>query len=198
MLRYGYIRKPTKRQTFRLAYSLALLIVISVLSLPAVRDKLGLALQQNQPGLYQVTQFVDGDTIEIDMNGHTEKVRLIGVDTPETHDPRKPVQCYGPEASDFTKNTIGQSQIRLEADPLNTDRDRYDRLLRYVYLPDGRLLNQLLIEQGYGFYYPYFPFSNKQAFSDAQLKAQTQKIGLWANCWPIANEDGGYSSNPLN
>jgi len=100
-------------------------------------DKASKNLQKNDPGLYTVTRFVDGDTIAVDMNGKTEKVRFIGVDTPETHKPNTPVQCYGPAASAFTKNFIGKNKVRLDSDPLSTNRDRYDRLLRYVYLPDG-------------------------------------------------------------
>src|SRR6266567_2681442 len=89
-----------------------------------------------QPGLYHVTNFVVGDTIKVDMNGKKETLRFIGVDTPETHDPRKAVQCYGVAAAGFTKQFIGNSPVRLEADPLSTNLDRYGRLLRYVYLPD--------------------------------------------------------------
>jgi endonuclease YncB( thermonuclease family) len=76
--------------------------------------------QQNQPGLYAVTRFVDGDTITVDMNGTPETIRMIGVDTPETHDPDVPVQCYGPAASAYTKNLIGEQRVRLEADPTKT------------------------------------------------------------------------------
>lgn len=132
------------------------------------------------------------------MNGHTETIRFIGVDTPETHDPRKPVQCYGQQAAAYTQTLIGSKAVRLAADPLDTDRDRYNRLLRYVYLPDGTLVNQAIIEQGYGFYYPYFPFTKKTEFAAAQTKAQSNKDGLWSACQPIANDDGGYTSNPAN
>lgn len=191
------IKIPTRRQAIKLAVNLVILLLVVWLTSPVVRDQLSGAFIQNQPGLYTVTEFVDGDTLVVDMNGHSEKIRFIGVDTPETHDPRKPVQCYGPEASEFTKGVVGQNRLRLEADPLNTDRDRYDRLLRYVYLPDGRLLNQILIEQGYGFYYPYFPFSKQLDFAEAQTSAQNSRLGLWSNCQPIRNQDGGYNSNPL-
>ncbi len=123
-------------------------------------------IAHNQPGLYAVSQFVDGDTIAVDMNGHSEKVRFIGVDTPETHKPNTPVQCYGPAAAAFTKATIGNGRVRLVSDSLSTDRDRYGRLLRYVYLPDGTNLDELLIRSGYGFYYPYFPFSKSARFDE--------------------------------
>jgi endonuclease YncB( thermonuclease family) len=152
----------------------------------------------NQPGQYPVVHYTDGDTITVSMNGHDETIRFIGVDTPETHDPRKPVQCYGPAAAAFTKNTISAqgSQVRLAADDLSTNRDRYGRLLRYVYLPDGTLFNQMLIAKGYAFYYPYFPFTRSDDFAAAEKQAQDGFKGLWGNCHPIATDSGGYTSNP--
>ena len=154
-------------------------------------------MEQNQPGLYTVTGFSDGDTISVDMNGKKEKVRFIGVDTPETHKPNAPVQCYGPAASAFTKNVIGAKKVRLEADPLSTNRDRYDRLLRYVYLPDGTLVNERLIRDGYGFYYPYFPFKKSGQFEIAQNKARAENKGVWGNCTPKQTDKGGWLSNDL-
>ncbi len=149
----------------------------------------------NQPGLYAVAHFVDGDTIAVTMNGHVEKVRFIGVDTPETHKPNTPVQCYGPAAAAFTQATIGQNQVRLVSDSLSTDRDRYDRLLRYVYLPDGTLVNEKLIQNGYGFYYPYFPFTKSEQFASDEAAAMATHKGLWGNCHPTATSGGGYISN---
>lgn len=151
-----------------------------------------------QPGFYHVAFAVDGDTIVVDTPGGQETVRFIGVDTPETHDPRKPVQCYGPEAAAFTKAEVQGKQVKLVADPLDTDRDRYDRLLRYVYLPDGTLLNLKLIQTGRGFYYPYFPFSKKVDFALAEKGAQLKSVGLWANCRPTPTNSGGYTSNPIS
>ncbi len=150
---------------------------------------------QNQPGLYRVVRFDDGDTIAVDMNGVQEKVRFIGVDTPETHDPRKGVQCYGTTAAKFTRQFIGTNSVRLEADPLNTNRDRYGRLLRYVYLPDGRLVNAELIKQGYGFAYLSFPFTKSDEFKDYQTQARQANKGLWVSCQPTENQYGGYTSN---
>lgn len=150
------------------------------------------------PGYYRVTEFVDGDTIGIDMNGHPEKVRFIGVDTPETHDPRKQVQCFGVAAAAFTKKTIGANSVRLEADPTNTDRDRYNRLLRYVYTPDNTLVNAEIIKQGYGFAYIGFPFTKMEEFKSYQKQAQAQKLGLWGSCTPTENKSGGFTSNNAN
>lgn len=149
-----------------------------------------------QAGYYNVSKFDDGDTIVVDMNGVDEKVRFIGVDTPETHDPRKPVQCFGKVAAEFTKNLIGNNQVRLEADPTNTNRDRYNRLLRYVYLPDGTLVNLEIIIQGYGFAYLSFPVQKADEFRLAQKNARENEKGLWSACDPEKNEYGGFSSPP--
>lgn len=151
--------------------------------------------EQNQPGLYKVVSFADGDTISVDMNGTTEKVRLIGVDTPETHDPRKAVQCFGQAAAAFTRQTIGANRVRLESDPQNTNRDRYDRLLRYVYLPDGTLVNAEIIKQGFGFAYVYFPFSKLEGFKNYQKDAEKAKTGLWGECTPTTDTKGQSRSN---
>lgn len=150
---------------------------------------------KTQPGLYSIDHFVDGDTLAVSMNGTVEKVRMIGVDTPETHKPNSPVQCYGPAAAAYTKQTLDGKQIRLEADPENTNRDRYGRLLRYVYLPDGSLLQYKLLQEGYAFAYVQFPFSKKADFVAAQQQAQDQKKGLWANCQPFQEANGRWQTN---
>ncbi len=151
--------------------------------------------QVNQPGLYSVTEFVDGDTIKVNMNGSTETVRFIGVDTPETHDPRKAVQCFGTTAANFTKNFIGSNSVRLAADPTNTNRDRYNRLLRYVYLPNGALVNAEIIKQGYGFAYTAFPFEKLEEFRSYETQARAHNLGLWGSCQPFINQFGGQQSN---
>lgn len=150
-----------------------------------------------QPGLYSVRQFVDGDTIVVDMNGSPETIRFIGVDTPETHKPNTPVQCYGMEAAAYTKSLIGDSRVRLQADSLDTNRDRYGRLLRYIYLPDGTLVDEVLVQRGYGFAYLSFPFEKAAQFAADQASAQRAKVGLWGACHPTANQYGGYTSNVL-
>jgi micrococcal nuclease len=88
-------------------------------------------------------------------------------------------------------------RVRLQADPLDTNRDRYGRLLRYVYLPDGTLVEEQIIKQGYGFAYLSFPFTLKARFAAGQLAAQNAKLGLWGACQPTVNQYGGYTSNPL-
>lgn len=155
--------------------------------------------EQNEPGMYKVVHYDDGDTIAVDMNGHTETLRFIGVDTPETHDPRKPVQCFGPEAAAYTKRLISSAggKVRLASDSMSTNRDRYDRLLRYIYLPDGTLVQDKLVSGGYAFYYPYFPFTKAAQFEAEEKQAMASKRGLWAVCHPSPTDSGGYTSNAL-
>lgn len=155
---------------------------------------LGRDAQTAQPGTYSINHYVDGDTIAVNMNGQIETVRFIGIDTPETHKPNTPVQCYGPAAATHTKNVIADvgGRVRLVADPLSTNRDRYNRLLRYVYLPDGTNVNELNVKQGYAFYYPYFPFSKSTQFAADEKQAQAQHLGLWAHCTPTPSDGGGY------
>ena len=121
---------------------------------------------------------VDGDTLVVDLNGTREKVRLIGVDTPETVHPSKPVQHFGKEASAFTKWMAAGKKVRLEYD--GQKRDRYGRLLAYVYLQDGTFLNAEIIRQGYGFAYTRFPFKYMDQFRQHEKEAREASRGLWA------------------
>lgn len=157
-------------------------------------SRLNDVVNTTDPGLYAVSHYIDGDTIMVNMNGSEETIRFIGIDTPETHKPNTPVQCYGPAAAAHTQSVIKNSggKVRLQSDALSSNRDRYDRLLRYVYLPDGTNVNLLNVQQGYAFYYPYFPYTKSEQFQAAQKQAMTQKLGLWKNCHPTPSDDGGY------
>jgi micrococcal nuclease len=135
-----------------------------------------------QPGLWHVTQVIDGDTIEVRLDGRLERVRLLGIDTPETHDPRKPVQCFGEVAAAHAAKLLDGQNVRLEPDPLNSDRDKYRRLLRYVYLPDGTLVNAALIRDGYAFAYTVFPLTRLEEFRALEAEARTAGRGLWGGC----------------
>ena len=98
---------------------------------------------------YAVTNVVDGDTIKVNINGTVETLRLIGMDTPETVDPRKPVQCFGKEASNKAKELLSGTKVRLEKDPTQGELDKYGRTLAYIYREDGLFYNKHMIEQGY-------------------------------------------------
>lgn len=101
----------------------------------------------------KVKRVIDGDTLLL-ANG--ERVRLIGVDTPETKHPEKAVERFGEEAYLFTKKMVEGKEVRLEYDWQR--RDRHGHLLGYVYLPDGTFLNAEIIKQGFGFAYTKYPF----------------------------------------
>ncbi len=186
-----------KKKHKKLLLSILLGIIISILGYQ-INDKgvLEKIPAPVPPGMYRVISVEDGDTITIDMNGTEERVRFIGVDTPETQDPRKPVQCFGKTASLFTKQLIGSNNVRLELDPLSSNRDRYNRLLRYIYLPDNTLVQSEIIKQGYGFAYTSFPFTKSEEFRSLQTEAREQNRGLWNECNPETNQYGGFNSNP--
>ena|SRR3990170_1734191 len=128
---------------------------------------------------YLCTRVVDGDTIIVKMKGTEERVRLIGVDTPETVHPEKPVAFFGKEASAFTKRMAEGKRVRLEYDW--QERDKYGRLLAYVYLEDETFLNAEIIKRGYGFAYTRFPFKYLDKFRKYEREARENIRGLWGN-----------------
>ena len=126
------------------------------------------------PQEYLVERVVDGDTIIVSGLG---RIRLIGVDTPETVDPRRPVEFFGREASAFTKRMLDGKRVRLEYDWERTD--KYGRTLAYVHLPDGTLVNAEIIRQGYGHAYTRFPFKYLDEFRQYEREAREAGRGLW-------------------
>jgi micrococcal nuclease len=124
--------------------------------------------------VYKVKRVIDGDTILL---SNEERVRLIGVNTPETVHPYKPVEYFGEEASRFTKKMVEGKKVRLEFDW--QERDRFGRLLAYVYLLDGTFLNAEIIKQGYGFAYTKYPFKYLDEFREYEREARESKRGLW-------------------
>ena len=136
-----------------------------------------------------VLRVVDGDTLVVEFEGSEERIRLIGVDTPETVHPNKPVEHFGKEASAFTTRLADGKTVRLEKDRDTANRDRYGRLLRYVYLPDGRLLNAEIISQGYGFAYTRFPFTKMEEFRALERVARESGRGLWGDAAKEADSE---------
>ncbi|TMN21574.1 hypothetical protein FH966_01375 [Lentibacillus cibarius] len=138
-----------------------------------------------------VTRVVDGDTIKINLNGKQETVRLLLVDTPETKHPSKPVQPFGPEASDFAKRTLSGKSIQLEYD--GPKRDKYDRLLAYVWV-DGKMFNQMLLEKGLArLAYVYDPpYTHYQTYMKAQNRAKRAERGIWSRDGYVTDEGFYY------
>jgi micrococcal nuclease len=130
-----------------------------------------------------MVSVVDGDTIDVAIAGHRERVRLIGIDTPETKKPNTPIQCYGPEATKFTKSLLpADVPLHLERDVVA--RDDFGRMLAYVYLAgDGTFVNLAIIRQGYARVLTIRPNSaHADEFVDAARSAEARNIGLWAAC----------------
>jgi len=131
---------------------------------------------------FKVINVVDGDTIDIDItdyqNDHT-RIRLWGVDTPETKNTKTGIMYFGPQASEFTiQKTLGQNVILL-LDPTRPNRGKYKRLLAYVQLQDETILNELLISQGFAYMDLRFDFAYKNKYRQLQALAISQKRGLW-------------------
>lgn len=139
---------------------------------------------------YKVLKVVDGDTFSLDINGKAEIVRIIGADTPELKDPRKPVQCFAAEASAKASEWLEGRRVKIAKDPTQGERDKYDRLLLYLWRDDGFFYNQEIIKQGYAHEYTYnIPYKYQNDFKEAQKYASENKLGLWAdNACPVAIE----------
>jgi micrococcal nuclease len=138
-----------------------------------------------------VKRVVDGDTFELE-NG--ERVRLLGIDTPEKFTSNKMdsdakksgldveiIKQLGEAASHYADSLMKDRKIFLVSDPLNDDKDRYGRLLRYVYTEDGMLYNLKIILDGYAFAYTNFPVIMKDTFIRAEESARKNKRGLWSD-----------------
>ncbi len=139
-------------------------------------------------GTVPVARVVDGDTIDVTIWDETRRVRLLLVDTPEVH---RGKECYGPEASDYVSSLLPEgSAVRLERDVRDTD--AFGRLLRYVYLPDGRMLNELLLEEGYATLYDSGDDEqHEQRLREAEGRAREAGAGLWTACEPEDEGDDG-------
>ena len=129
-----------------------------------------------------VVRVVDGDTVDVAFDdGRTERLRLIGIDTPEVVDPRKPVQCFGREASAHAHELLDGQTVSLELDPSQGERDSYGRLLAYLWLPDGRNFGEVMLAEGYAHEYTYdLPYTYRDAFVAAQDTAMANQAGLWS------------------
>lgn len=191
MATYNRPRKMSDRRR-RLHYAwrkaLYLAATAAVVALLIAADRLGLLgakppsdFDKYHQRTFLVVNVVDGDTLDVDWPDgrwpHT-RIRLLGVDTPETVKPDTPPQHFGPEAGRFTRNACLGKQVRVELAPVR-NRDTYGRLLGYVVLPDERMLNRLLVARGYGYADPRFDHPHKREFLSLQRDARKKRIGLW-------------------
>jgi micrococcal nuclease len=154
-----------------------------------------------------VERVVDGDSLRVRFDGRDEPVRLIGVDAPELSHPDRPVEFLAVEATRLVRQLTAGGHVRLVADSMTGDRDDYGRLLRYVYLDDGRLLNAELIRAGHAYAFTRHPFEQEQRFLALEEQARRSGLGIWADgglaelvwvleqgrppfrIWPTSNRD---------
>lgn len=129
----------------------------------------------------EIVRVVDGDTARINLNGVQETVRLIGLNTPETVAPNRPVECFGAEASRRAHELLDGQFMYFETDDTQDTRDRYGRLLGYLWSEDGRLFNMQMIVEGYAYEYTYnVPYKYQSQFKAAQREAEAGERGLWS------------------
>ena len=135
---------------------------------------------------FVVVDVVDGDTIKIkDVDGSLEIIRLIGIDTPETVYPTKPVQCFGVEASNRLEALLKDQTVHLEKDTIGDSRDTYGRFLRYVYIrgysdDSKRDINAEMVEDGYAYAHTTYPFEKSEDYVVLETEARETGRGLWA------------------
>jgi len=132
-----------------------------------------------------VIKVVDGDTIAVSINGQNETIRIIGINTPETVDPRKTVECFGIEASNKAKKYFKDMKYKvwLEEDPTQGDRDKYQRLLRYVFTDNGQTdYGLMMISEGFAYEYTYnTTYKYQTEYKNARQDAENKRLGLWAD-----------------
>lgn len=182
-----------RRKTILTVCFVVFLLVVVWLDRSFIRDnfkpqpKTAEQIQQNDFVKYHnktfaVVKVVDGDTIDIDISeskyDHT-RIRLWGIDTPETKNDKTGVMYFGPQASEFTKGFALQKQVTVYLDIGNKTRGKYGRLLAYVQLPDGRFLNEVLLKEGFAYADSRFRHSFYNKYKNLEAIARKQKKGLW-------------------
>ena len=153
-------------------------LLIAVVLVPACDEP-----ARRGDGIATVTDVVDGDTIDVAIGGRDERVRLIGIDTPETKKPDSPIECFGPEASAFTSDLLpAGTEVRIERDVVG--RDDYGRLLGYVHrTSDGLFVNLAIVAEGFAQPLTIEPNSTfAGAFATAAGEAERADRGMWADC----------------
>jgi micrococcal nuclease len=138
--------------------------------------------EMDKKKMFKVTEVVDGDTIKVNVRGKIESVRLLAIDTPETKDPRKPVQCFGSEATKKMSSFVAGKFVKVVDDRSQGNRDKYSRLLRYIYLQDGTFVNSEMVKQGYAFSYKKYPTKFLEQFNKYEKEAREKNLGLWNAC----------------
>jgi micrococcal nuclease len=167
------------------------LIILALFTCNKLKDKNNGNRGKKNSDLVFVKKVVDGDTFEL---SDGQKVRLLGIDTPEKYESNKldrdaeqtkqdkeTIMKLGDIAYKYVKEFAESKKVRLERDPVNDDKDKYGRLLRYVYLEDGTCINAKIIADGYAQVYDKFPISKLDEFRKLQREARENRRGLWGD-----------------
>lgn len=185
--------KSLIKLTFKTVSTLAVLVLLAYFGWKYIIPKLD---QKNnkENKTYLVKKVFDGDTFEIEFGGKSEKVRMLGIDTPEkwasdkfdrdserTGKDKETIKKLGTLSSEFTTRLIGGKKVTLEPDAKGDDKDKYGRLLRYVYLEDGTFVNLKIVEEGYANAYRKFNVSKQSEFIEAERVAREKRKGLWGD-----------------
>lgn len=177
----------SKRKLYRLAILFIAGLVLT-LSMQAPAEEPAPADHESVPSVAVtttnsvITRTVDGDTVEAVLDsGEEVKIRLLGINTPESVDPRRPVECFGKEASRRMKELAEGKRARLEADIQADDIDKYGRLLRNIFLADGTDVNAAMVRDGYAYAYTDFPLNKnrKAELVSLEQEARSAERGLW-------------------
>lgn len=144
---------------------------------------LAMAANIDSSKLYKVMDVIDGDTFKVKIDGKEITVRMLGINTPEVLDPRKSVECFGPEASAETKLLLNNREVKLALNPGREKTDIYNRLLAYAYRDDGIFVNKILIEEGFAREYTVGkPYQYQSEFRNIEKEAKMAGKGLWSKC----------------
>lgn len=171
--------------SYRIARAfLALPVLLVLISCPSDESHVSNPDFANLPA-YKVNRVIDGDTVELLKDGKKTRVRLIGIDTPESVHPSNPVEAFGREASAFTKSLLSGREVWSIADPEGDTIDQYGRTLAHLYrVPDGLWINYEIVRQGYGHVYTRARFKYRELFRSAERNARQNRLGLWGGDRP--------------
>jgi micrococcal nuclease len=127
---------------------------------------------------YKVLSVIDGDTITIKQGNYKKTIRILGIDTPEKKGGYRKEECFGDEASEYTKHLLKNKKIRLVKSKVGNQEDKYKRLLRYVYI-DDKDIGEELIKNGYAESYKKFPHDKKNLYNEIEKESQKNEKGMW-------------------
>ena len=187
------MRLPRKHKLIFSLLTLCLVLIFTIVTGKNAEEFLDkITISPTQPAVQGITtgkseatvvRVVDGDTLNVMLHNREEKIRVIGINTPESVVPSRGVQCFGKEASSFAKKTLSGQTVLLETDPTQTNKDRYGRLLRSVWFNNGSTsFGKLMLSEGYAVEYTYeTPHLYQSEYRQAEQLARENKKGLWGD-----------------